>query len=226
MRYTDLPPHHKKAIDEIYNQMMNHRKTILQVQSSGVHAKTEKTALPRKIQDGHKRLQKIEARMEESRMKVDELMETAREQSTDALAYGEWPAEALAQRHALKVPEEKKDQSDESALWNSTLNLAMINTDRIEAVPSPCFWKRIYNMEHYLVQIEAKIKAVASPSPGLVGPSCMSISTAVQEQHTAFRGMSEAIRLLQKEVKAMQSKYDAWELDGRNVLQEARFQAV
>ncbi len=130
MLYSDLSPQYKAAIDKIYNSMMEHKRTLLQVQSTGPAAlqvpsshnaqstmqETSKSQLQVQVEQVTKELNLLQQELAQTNVYAVKQKSTAEENAAAAYTFAKWPLEANAVRHGISLSttstianEEKKD---------------------------------------------------------------------------------------------------------------------
>jgi hypothetical protein len=128
--YTDLSPQYKAVIDKIYNSMMEHKRTLLQVQSTGPAAlqvpsshnaeatmqETPKSQLQLQVEQVTKELNRLQQELAQTNEYAVKQKSTAEENAAAAYTFAKWPLEANAVRHGISLSttsasanEEKKD---------------------------------------------------------------------------------------------------------------------
>ncbi|GAX21278.1 hypothetical protein FisN_1Lh108 [Fistulifera solaris] len=128
--YADLSPQYKAAIDKIYNSMMEHKRTLLQVQSTGPAAlqvpsshnaqptmqETPKSQLQLQVEQVTKELNRLQQELAQTNVFAVKQKSTAEENAAAAYTFAKWPLEANAVRHGISLSttrtianEEKKD---------------------------------------------------------------------------------------------------------------------
>lgn len=238
MRYTDLPPHHRNAIDQIYNLMMQHKRTMLQVHSSGPSALQQQTVaspgdavvkakapLPARVDKLKSKLDRLQLQIDNATSRANECKQKIEDLTQQGYMYGKWPLEAVATRRGLRLPaEEKKSESDATnARMREILDQAVSHVDRLERMPSPYFWKLLNDFERRIEELQGHIdRTFRQLEQQQLAGNEISVATRVEDQYQALWATADGISKLSESVEQLRQRYSHYERPGENVLDKAR----
>jgi predicted RNA binding protein YcfA (HicA-like mRNA interferase family) len=162
--YADLPPEYKKAIDGLHERMMQHKRSMNNVQSMAPKAllsavstaqgaqqqqppqppliKTQIASLDRTIVSLQQELQNLHGRAGKEK--------TACETSTkQAIMYGKWPVEAMAVRRGVRLHASSQHQGGRKKDGHAEpcCSINSWPTWIVSSMPSPYLWE-IMTYEH------------------------------------------------------------------------------
>lgn len=129
MQYATLAPEMKQAIDNIYQAMMQHKRTMLSLQSAGptllrkpsgagpgaaAAAASDKTQLQENIQQLRSQLQRLEQDVQQLFESTNAQMKGTEKISVDTTMYALWPVQELAVRKNVRLTSVPSSSSSSS----------------------------------------------------------------------------------------------------------------
>jgi hypothetical protein len=243
--YADLPPEYKKAIDGLHERMMQHKRSMNNVQSMAPKAllsavstaqgaqqqqqvqppliKTQIASLDRTIVSLQQELQNLHGRAGKEK--------TACETSTkQAIMYGKWPVEAMAVRRGVRLHgqqhqggEEKKDPDTQTRV-RELLDQQLAYVDRVERMPSPYLWEIMDDMKHRLGSLEQQAVMLGrqlDQSRAMEITDAGDVVSIVETQCRAIWQVTNKITHVQREMEGLRYKYRMYERE-ENVLEKAQ----
>jgi hypothetical protein len=244
--YADLPPEYKKAIDGLHERMMQHKRSMNNVQSMAPKAllsavstaqgaqqqqppqppliKTQIASLDRTIVSLQQELQSLYGRAGKEK--------TACETSTkQAIMYGKWPVEAIAVRRGVRLHgssqqqggEEKKDPDTQTRV-RELLDQQLAYVDRVERMPSPYLWEIMDDMKHRLGSLEQQAVMLGrqlDQTRALEITDAGDVVSIVETQCRAIWQVTNKITHVQREMEGLRYKYRMYERE-ENVLEKAQ----
>ena len=230
--YSALHPQAQQAIDAIHEQMLRHRRSMLQVETMG-------PALLRDVNPGQvspepspplkaqlvaleKDLAEINTTLQKCGTEAMILRGKFEQSTTQSLMYGIWPIEALAARRGVllsSIETAKKDPNVQEQL-RKQLDMQTAYVDRIEKIPSPFMWQQLADMENRFTELTHIIQFLKQQLEMLQTINNIGIVSVVQQQTEFLRRMHHAVVDVHSSMEVLRNRYHRWER-GSNVLERA-----
>jgi hypothetical protein len=245
--YAALPPDYKRAIDQLHEYIMQHKRTMHNVQSMAPKAllsadgsiagqagqppliKAQITSLDRTIVNLQQELVNLQGRAG----KEKSACETSTQQ---AYMYGKWPVEAVAVRRGVRLvhrhhhhqsgqqhQEEEKKDPDTQTRVRELLDQQLAYVDRVERMPSPYLWQVMDDMKLRLVSLQEQATMLGrqlDQSREMSSTSAGDVVSILETQYRAIWQVSNKIAHVQREMEVLRHKYRMYEREG-NVLEKA-----
>jgi hypothetical protein len=230
--YSDLPPQTKQAIDGIHEQMLRHRRTMMQVETMG-------PALLRDVKPGDAaggtmfplkgQLFDLERNLDALNDKIQKcgreamVLKAKFEQSTlQSVTYGVWPIEALAARRGVQLSTVETAATDRTVQeeLRKQLDMQTAYVDRIEKIPSPFMWLQLADMEHRLTELTHMIQSLEQQLEMTKIVNNNGVASVVQQQTEFLRRMDYAVARVHGSMEGLRKRYRLWER-GPNILDKA-----
>lgn len=243
MRYADLPPQYRTAIDTIYQGIQQHKRTMLQVQSSGPaglpvqqSASTlngaDPSSLKPRVQHLQAQLDRLQNLIRHTAENANQTLRHVEDLTQASYLYAKWPTEAIAVRRGCRLStltdiqpqnEEKKENSSHDATYRlrEILDMASVHVDRIERMPSPFFWHLLHEFETRFKVLQDQVNRTNQQLDTHLMRNVISVTATVDDQHRALWGIGEAISQLRSEVEELRQQYARFERPGENVVEKA-----
>ena len=245
--YSQLPQHFRAAIDHIHENMMKHKRTIIQIQASGpfalqkddISASTDpdKASLPMRLERIKKTLQELHQDVGTSLGHALEQKERIEELTKEAYIFAKWPTEAVAARRGVVLSqpqqrvvagEEKKQETDANTQdrLREVLAAASSSVDRLERMPSPYLWLLLKDFERRLVQANEDLAILRLQLQQnqcmLQSDNGLSIASLVEEQHRKLTIVGDGISRLSFTMQQIRQSYNNYEKE-ENVLDQQKW---
>lgn len=246
--YSQLPQHYRNAIDQIHENMMKHKRTIIQLQSSGpsalqkdpASADPEKTTLSTRLARIKKTLHDLHQDVGASLDRALEQKERIEELTKEAYMFAKWPTEAIGARRGVvlsqpQLPvvagEEKKQETavDTQGRFREVLAAASASVDRLERMPSPYLWLLLKDFERRLVHVHEDLHSLRlqlqQNQRMMQSESGLPIASLVEEQHRKLAAVGDEISRLSFMVQKVRQSYNHYEKE-ENVLDKEKWEEM
>lgn len=233
MHYHQLPPQVKQAIDNIHEQMMKHKRSVAQVQTMAPVLLRNPTkpadvaagatpSLLEQLQTMTLKVQEIESNVLACGREAMRIKSKYEQTTTQTVIYGIWPTEALASRRGIQLnPVETKSNPTVNDQIRQSLELQAAHVDRLEKIPSPYMWHAIDDMESRLRELQHTAQLVTTHLTQMQQIRDMGVTSVVMGQTELLLQVAEQIRMLQRRMEDLRSRYRAWEREA-NVLDQQK----
>ena len=231
--YSQLPPQVKQVIDGIHSQMMQHKRSMAQVQTmapvllrnptqSADAAAGASAPLMEQFQVMAGKLQEIESNLQACSRQAMCVKSKYEETTTQAIVYGIWPMEALASRKEVKLSTvETKSNPTITDQIRTLLELQAAHVDRLEKIPSPYMWQALEEMDVRLQELNNSTQLVTTHLTQMKNVRDMGVASVVQGQTTLLLQVAQQVTSLQRRMQDLRTKYQQWETDV-NVLDQQK----
>jgi len=233
--YSDLNAAAKQAIDAIHEQILRHRRSMMQVECMG-------PALLRDVKPGdvaagmtlplkdqlvnlNNNIMQLNDQVSECGNEAVSLKRQFEGSTTQSVMYGVWPIEALAARRGVKlstVDATKTDPTVQEQL-RKQLDLQTAYVDRIEKIPSPYMWQQLADMERRSTELTHMIQSLKQQLDMSRKINDVGIASVVQNQTEFLQRVYFELIQVHGSMEGLRAKYNQWER-GPNVLDEARIE--
>jgi hypothetical protein len=233
MTYSQLPDDMKKRIDQVHQNMMDHKRTMNMVATMAPH-RLQNRELSNRVAEYQRDSTSIEQELHSLNGNLRALQADAEETLRQIVAHAMWPTEALVVRAGLRhSDEEKKDDSQQQQQEfqrqvRAALDRQMISVDRIDRMPSPYLIATIQNQQARVEQLSLRAQQLQEQHEFLKqlvsGPENnqhFTLASMAHHQNTVLFRVSQLIKQVHQEVGEVSRKYARVER-GNNVLDQAR----
>ena len=231
--YSDLPPQMKQAIDAIHEQMLRHRRTMMQVETMGPALLRDVkpgdvaagTILPLKDQlfDLERNLGTLNDKIQKCGREAMVLKAKFEQTTVQSVTYGVWPIEALAARRGVQLSivetTEGKSPTVQEEL-RKQLDMQTVYVDRIEKIPSPFMWLQLADMEHRLAELTHMIQSLKQQLEMTKIINNIGVASVVQQQTEFLRRIDYVVAQVHGSMEGLRTRYRLWER-GPNILDKA-----
>ena len=230
--YSALNPQAQQAINSIHEQMLRHRRSMMQVETMGPAllrdvkpgepAAGPSTSLKEQLAVLERNLAEINDTLQKCGTEAMVLRGKFEQSTTQSLMYGIWPIEALAARRGVMLTSmetTKKDPSVQEQL-RKQLDMQTAYVDRIEEIPSPFMWQQLADMENRFTELTHNIQSLQQQLEMSQTINNIGIVSVIQQQTECLRRMHHAVVDVHSSMEGLRNRYSRWER-GSNVLEKA-----
>ena len=234
MQYSNLSPDQKQAIDRLYQAMMQHKRTILQVstmapkllgkpQQADVAAGSQDLPLVPHVQKLNAQVEQLQQQLQTLRQNADYTRELYETSTSHAFMFAQWPTEAVAVRRGVtsSKPKITMDKDTQNTL-RELLDRQLSHVDRVERMPSPYLWQTLEDMEQRIRALKGQMESLntALESSTQISPESSDVITILRMQDQAIWKIASALAAVDAEVNQVRHEYRLFER-GTNVIDEA-----
>jgi hypothetical protein len=231
--YSQLSPQVKQVIDGIHEQMMQHKRSMAQVQTmapvllrhptqSADAAAGASAPLMEQFQNMAGTLQEIESNLQACSREAACVKSKYEQTTTQAVVYGIWPMEALASRKEVKLATvETKSNPTITDQIRKLLEFQAAHVDRLEKIHSPYMWQELEEMDARLQELNNSTQLVTTHLTQMKNIRDMGVASVVQGQTALLLQVAQQVTSLQHRVQDLRIKYRHWEKEG-NVLDQQK----
>jgi hypothetical protein len=237
--YAQLPPDQKRAIDTLYQAMMQQKRTILQVSTMAPKLLQNKQATSQAdAAAGHVELplasqvhklatqaQQLQQQLQTVRQQLEYTQSHYKRSTVQGFHYAKWPTEAIAARRNVQLPSSNSQNSQKDAALQAKLKDLLdreaAHVDRIDRMPSPFLWQILEEMEQRLATVQHKMMSTEKTirTQALQPSAEVNIVEVMQLQEQSIWKLASALAPLHEKVEQLRRKYRMYETQG-NVLEE------
>ena len=231
--YSQLPPQVKQVIDGIHEQMMQHKRSMAQVQTmapvllrhptqSADAAAGASAPLMEQFQKMAGALQVIESNLQACSREAACVKAKYEQTTTQAVVHGIWPMEALASRKEVKLTTiETKSNPTITEQIRKLLEFQAAHVDRLEKIPSPYIWQALEEMDDRLQELNNSTQLITTYLTQMKNIRDMGVASVVQGQTALLLQVAQQVTNLQHRVHDLRTKYRHWEKEV-NVLDQQK----
>lgn len=234
MQYSALPADQKQAIDRLYQAMMQHKRTILQVssmapklldkpQQADVAAGTQELPLVPHVQKLTSQVEQLQQKLKTLRQNVEYTKNLYETSTAQALMFAQWPTEAVAQRRGVSLTKAKTTlDKDTQVKLRELMDRQMAHVDRVERMPSPYLWQVLEEMEQRIHSLKGQMESLnqALENSKRIPPESANVVTIIRMQEQAIWKVATAMAVVHSQVDKLRFDYRLYE-KGTNVLELA-----
>ena len=236
--YASLQPDHKRAIDTLYQAMMQHKRTVLQVSTMAPKllqktsesqqadaAVGEELPLPLHIRKLSTQVQHLQQELQIVRQKIDETQKQYENSTTQAYMYAKWPTEAVAMRRQVNLTPTTNESldADLQTKLRQLLDREMVHVDRVERMPSPYLWQLLEEMEQRLIALKVQMNSfqlALEQSKKQIPSDHVNVTAIVKLQEQSIWKIASTISMLNARMNDIRNAYRNAEKEN-NVLDAA-----
>jgi hypothetical protein len=235
MKYSELPPDQKQAIDRLQQAMMQHKRTVLQVSTMAPKLLDKNTQqadaaagqdvrLGTTVRHLSMQVQQLQKMLESLREGTDYTKALYERSTTQAYMFARWPTEAVAKRRGanLTKPKAESADADMQAKLQALLDQEMVHVDRVERMPSPYLWQVLEEVEQRLVGLKQQMEYFkkALDQSKQIKTDDVNVIDIVKQHEMVIAKIANGIVIVHGRVDELRHAYDHYE-KGTNVLKEA-----
>jgi hypothetical protein len=245
MPYESLQQNQKQPIDNLYNAIMQHKRTILAVSSMAPKlldkptqqadaAAGQELPLASTVRQIGEQVRQLDQQMKSLR---ENMMHTKRQyetSTTQAISFAQWPTEFVATRAGVTLTtkpttstsssEEEKKKEEFYMNLKKLLDREMTRVDQVERMPSPYLWQSIEEMEGRFQNLQGQLRSLKQTldlSKQVATTENFDIVTVIQMQEQSIWKVASDLAQAHQEVDRLRQLYILYE-KGDNVLEMER----
>ncbi len=234
MQYSALSQDQKQGVDRLYQAMMQHKRTVLQVstmapkllenpQQADVAAGTQDLPLALYVQQLESQVETLHEQLQTLGQNVEYTKNLYETSTSQAIVYAQWPTELVAIRRGVPVtkPKNAMDRDIEVKLRDA-LDRANIHVDRVERMPSPYLWQVLEEMEQRVGNLKGQMESLskALESSKQIPAESANIVTIIRMQDQAIWKIAAVLASVHSQVDQARNEYKLHEKVS-NVLESA-----
>jgi hypothetical protein len=233
-QYAALPPEVKQAIDNLHNQIMNHKRSVATVrvmapallrQGEGDVAATG-PSLADQLQAISQTIQELEAKLNASYQRSLQIKDLYQKSTEQSIVHGLWQTEAYASRYGVKLStQEASKDPDITSQIRKFLEEQAAHVDQLVQVPSPYLWQTLQDLEKGAADLQQMHQALQRLHQQRQALADLGIAPVVQGQTQNLIQVARVLAHQKQRLEEVRAKYRRWE-KGQDVLEQERIREL